>query len=391
MKHIIKIFAPVLLIAVLIVSCDKVKDLPNFQSGKVPVLTASASVVAPAPADSNNTALTFSWTNPQFAADSATAKYIVQIDSSGRNFSKAVSKTVIGVLSTSFTAKELNTILLGFGFGFNRAYDIDVRVIASYANNNDQKISNTAKVNFKTYVVPPKVQIPVTGRLFLVGSATQSGWSNPVSVPTQEFGKIDSANYVGVFQLNGSSEYLMLPANGDWSNKYAVASNSVPGLNAGGDFGFNKSDNFPGPATAGMYKISVNFQTGKFTVTPYTGAQIPTDLFMVGSATPGSWNNPVPVPSQQFTRLNSVQFELTLALNGASQYLLLPVNGDWGNKYAVQSNSLTGLSEGGFFGYNLNDNFPGPADAGNYKISINFGINDPANDGRSYFKTIKLP
>jgi len=391
MKHILKIFSPLLLLIVFVASCDKVKDLPKYESGVIPVLSATASTLAPAPADSNNSVITFSWTNPGFATDTATAKYVLQIDSAGRDFSRAVSKTVIGKYNTSFTAKELNTILIGFGFLFNRAYDVDIRLVASYGNNNDQKISNIIKLNFKTYVVPPKIAPPVTGRLFLVGSATQGGWNNPVPTPTQEFGKIDSVTYVGVFQLNGGAEYLMLPANGDWGNKFSVANNTVAGLNAGGDFGFNLSDNFPGPSTSGLYKILVNFQTGKFTVSPYTGAEIPNDLFIVGSATPGGWNNPVPTPSQQLTRLNSVQFEVTLALNAASEYLLLPVNGDWGNKYAVPSNGLAGLSAGGYFGYNLNDNFPGPATAGNYKISVNFGITDPANAGRSYFQVTKMP
>jgi hypothetical protein len=395
MKHILKIFSPLLLLIIFVASCDKVKDLPKYESGIAPVLSASVSTLAPAPADSNNAVITFSWTNPEFATDTATTKYVLQIDSTGKDFSKGASKTIIGKYNTSFTAKELNTILIGFGFLFNKAYDVDIRLIASYGNNNDQKVSNVIKLNFKTYTVPPKIAPPVTGKLFLVGSATQGGWNNPVPTPTQEFGKIDSVTYVGVFQLNGGAEYLILPANGDWGSKFAVQDNSVAGLNAGGDFGFNVGNafnqNFPGPATSGMYKIFLNFQTGKFTVTPYTGADIPAALFMVGSATPGGWNNPVPTPSQQFTRLNSVQFELTLALNAASEYLLLPVNGDWSNKYSVPSNGLAGLSAGGYFGYNFNDNFPGPADAGNYKISLNFGINDPSNAGRAWFQVTKMP
>ena len=60
----------------------------------------------------------------------------------------------------------------------------------------------------------------------------------------------------------------MLPVNGDWSHKFSVANNSVAGLSAGGTFGYDLSDNFPGPATSGTYKISVNFVTNKFVVTP---------------------------------------------------------------------------------------------------------------------------
>jgi starch-binding outer membrane protein SusE/F len=393
MKQIIKFFTPVLMLVLIIASCNKVKDLPLYQSGDAPVLSASAATLAPVAADSNETAITFSWTNPKFATDSSNYKFIVQIDSAGRDFSKAVSKTVLGSYNTSYTNKEINQILLGFGFAYNTAYDIDVRVIASYRNNNDQKITNTIRFNYKIYVNPPKIAPPSTGRLFLVGNASQGGWNNPVPVPTQEFGKIDSVTYVGVFDLNGgTNEYLVLPSNGSWDNKYSVANKTLPGLNAGGDFGFNLPDNFPGPSASGMHKIVLDFQAGKFIVTPYTGPSLPANLFIVGNATPGGWNNPVPVPSQQLTRLNSVQFETSLALTGAgNEYLLLPVNGSWANKYSVPDKNLAGLSGGGFLGYNLPDNLPAPADAGTYKISVNFGINDPANPGRAYFKTTKLP
>jgi hypothetical protein len=101
---------------------------------------------------------------------------------------------------------------------------------------------------------------------------------------------------------------------------------------------------------------------------------MPSNLFIVGDATPGGWNNPVPVPSQQLTQLNSAVFEVTLAMTGGKQYLLLPVNGDWGHKYAVADNTIVGLSGGGDFGYDLGQNFPAPAANGTYKLSVNFAL-----------------
>ena len=115
-------------------------------------------------------------------------------------------------------------------------------------------------------LVPAKVLPPQNGTLFLVGSATAGGWGNPVPVPAQQFTKIDSLDYEGTFYLKGGQEFLMLPVNGDWSHKYSVADKTVAGLNAGGDFGYDLNDNFPGPAASGMYKITVDFQHGVFTV-----------------------------------------------------------------------------------------------------------------------------
>ena len=68
--------------------------------------------------------------------------------------------------------------------------------------------------------------------------------------------------------LSGGNEYLMLPVNGDWSHKYACKNNPAGTTpNTGGDFGYDFNDNFPGPAASGNYKIQVDFQRGKFTVT----------------------------------------------------------------------------------------------------------------------------
>lgn len=375
MKHISKLLIAASAIFLLLTGCDKVDGLPFYNNGTTPVLSSTVTDIAPAPADSLNEVVTFSWTDPGYAnGDAATTKYVVQIDSAGRNFSQAYSRTVIGELSTSFTAKELNDILLGYGFAFNVAYDVDVRVVSSYGNNNEQYNSNTLTVKMTPYKIPPKIALPASGELFLVGDASYGGWNNPVPTPSQQFTQLDETTFAGVFNLYGGKQYLVLPVNGSWDHKYSVEDNTLPNLSDGGDFGYDLPSNFPGPATDGQYVIKLDFQLGKFTVTPYVGS-LPTDLFIVGDATPGGWTNPVPVPSQQFTRLNSSVFEITTQLYGGKQYLMLPVNGSWDHKYAVADNTLPGLADGGEFGYDLSSNFPGPASDGNYKIQANFATN----------------
>ena len=371
MKHSIKLSFLTVLLGLFFSACEKVGNLPYYQPGSVVALSSSTTTVAAAPADSLKIALTLSWSNPKYSVDSSTVKHIVEIDSSGRNFSKSVSRTLSGALTTSFTAKDLNAILLGYGFSFGVAYDMDIRITSSYANNNELLRSNVIKVKMTPYKIPPKVTPPASGRLFIVGSATAGGWNNPVPAPTQEFTKIDSVTYGGIFNLTGGNEYLLLPVNGDWSHKFSVADKTVAGLNAGGSFGADLNDNIPGPATSGRYKIIVDFQAGKFTVTPYTGV-LPSNLFIVGDATPGGWNNPVPVPSQQFTQVNSTQFELALSLTGGKQYLFLPVNGDWSHKFAVPDNTIPSLKAGGTFAYDASSNLPGPDASGNYKFVVRF-------------------
>ncbi len=201
------------------------------------------------------------------------------------------------------------------------------------------------------------------------------GWNNPVPTPTQELARLDETTWGGVFEMNSGSHYLLLPENGSWDNKFSVATNTIPGLNEGGDFGFNLPDNIPGPSNAGWYKIIVDFQTGKFKVTPYANA-LPTDLFLVGDATPGGWNNPVPVPSQQMTRLNASQWSISLNFTGSGKYLLLPVNGSWSVKYAVPDNTVTDLWKGGELLYNSGQDIPGPNTAGTKTLLVDFATKE---------------
>ncbi len=105
-----------------------------------------------------------------------------------------------------------------------------------------------------------------------------------------------------------------------------------------------------------------------FAPVPVTLNPIANELYMVGDMTPGTWNNPVPTPSQKLSKNGSI-YSLTLHINGGGQYLLLPVNGSWSAKYAVQNNSVANPKLG-YFGYNaggnFNDNFPGPSRGGTY-------------------------
>ena len=270
MKFIKLTLLPVIALLFLLIACDKENLLPVYTNGTAPKLQASTTTIAPAPADSDKVALTLNWSNPKYATDSSNQKFTVEIDSTGKNFSGEATKVVTGSLSTSFTAKELNNILTGFGYAFNVPVTMDVRVTSSYANNNERLSSNVIKITMTPYVVPPKVAPPASKTLFIVGSATAGGWGNPVPVPAQQFTMVDSVTYQGTFFLNGGGAYDLLPVNGSWATKYNVASGSVNGLSAGGDFQFSTGpgSDIPGPATTGMYKITVSFQSGKFTVTP---------------------------------------------------------------------------------------------------------------------------
>lgn len=373
----------------LLVACDKKDTLPLYTVGNDAVLTPSATDIAPAPADSNNVALTLNWTSPNYATDSANHKYIIEIDSTGKNFAKPFTKTVMGELSTSFLAKELNSFLLSRGYAFNATVEMDIRVTSSYANNNEKRLSNTVKVKMKPYKVPPKIVLPSTGKLYIVGGATEGSWDNPVVVPRQEFARLDETTFAGIFKLTGGGSFLFLPQNSQWT-KYGFDGNNNDN-NVNGDNFKAEGGDMKAPATTGWYKIVVDFQFGKFTVTPYTGV-LATSLYIVGNATPGGdatgWNNPVPLPAQEFVRKNSAEFELTIALNAGKSYLFLPLNGSWAEKYGAMGGNGSNNVMGDDFKHNGGD-LLSPATAGNYKITVNFAAGSAAGSSGK-FTLVKL-
>ncbi len=173
MKYINQLLVLSVVVLFVITGCDKVEDLPYYNKGNAVTLSASNSSIAPAPADSLNNVVTFSWTNPEYASDSASYKFILEIDSAGRNFSKKITQTVMGELNASLTGKELNNILLNYAFSPGVPYDMDVRVISSYSNNNEQYVSNVVSVSVTPYSDPSALTTEKTSVTPALATASQ--------------------------------------------------------------------------------------------------------------------------------------------------------------------------------------------------------------------------
>jgi hypothetical protein len=57
-------------------------------------------------------------------------------------------------------------------------------------------------------------------------------------------------------------------------------------------------------------------------------------LFIVGDGTAGGWTNPVPVPTQELSRIDETTWGGIFQLTGGKSYLLLPTNNNvWDIKY----------------------------------------------------------
>jgi hypothetical protein len=274
MKTIFRLQAFLLLTSLFFVGCKKDETKLYFTGGTEPVLTATAADEVNY-INADKVALTLNWTNPDYTfttgVSSLDVTYNIEIDEVGSNFSSAARITVSKALSYSFTAFQLNDImqnqlnLVDTGV----VYNLELRVVSSLTNNTAQLISNSVQYAATPYIIPPKVNPPASGELYITGSATDGGWmvGGGVGVPAdQQFTKIDDLHYTITLHMIGGQQYLFIPVNGDWSHKYACKKTADQPL-TGGEFGYDFSDNFPGPAADGTYKIDVDFQKGKYTVT----------------------------------------------------------------------------------------------------------------------------
>ena len=258
---------------VVISSCkkDQVKDY--LETRYPPTLTASTSDLSLSFADAAKEALKLTWTNPNYqfttGASSQDVSYKVEIDIAGNNFTNPQKQTVsvskdlsISFPVATFNDYMLNQLQLKPGIEAN----LEIRVISSLGTNGAASlISNVIAVTATPYAIPSKVKLPKNYELFIVGNATDWGWNNPVPVPLQQFTSIDSTLYEITIPLIGSNSYTFLPVNGDWGTKYSIKTKNDPAEVNGGDFQLGGED-ILAPAASGSYKITVDFQRGKFTV-----------------------------------------------------------------------------------------------------------------------------
>lgn len=272
LKNIIFLF----IVLAIITGCEKEDNRAQFEGGTPPSLTGSKTIVRLTPATENEVAIVFNWTNPNYRFNTGTSSqdvsYSLEIDTLGKNFNSP-NKIVLSLakeLSKTFTESELNNVLGNtLLLPVNRQYDLQARVVATIGGSAATRlVSNTWNFRATPFNPPPKVAPPSSGKLFIVGNATPGGWANPVPIPSQEFRKISDTKYEIIIPLTAGFHYLFLPQNGSWDSKYAVANNGAAGINTGGDFQFYTAggQDIPSPSESGTYKITVDFQLGKFTV-----------------------------------------------------------------------------------------------------------------------------
>lgn len=273
MKRIInQIFLSLLLVAA-ISSCKKDEHKDYFLGGTAPALTSSASGPFVLDITHKNDPLTkFSWTNPNYqfttGLSSQDVVYTIQIDSSGKNFSSAALGEIVvpKELSKTISIGEFNSKVLPI-IPENTTGEIEVRVKATLSTGAGAIYSNVVKYTVTPYL---DVLFPVPANLYITGSATPASWQCGCGEPellSQKFTKVSSSKFEITIALSANNSYLFIPVYGSWAHKYAFTGAGNANNVFGDNFQPDSGGDFKAPPTSGTYKISVDFKTGKFTVT----------------------------------------------------------------------------------------------------------------------------
>ena len=264
------------LLAVTVWSCKKDENKDFYTGGTGSVLSANKNAINLSFANKDQEAINIMWTNPNYkfttGLSSQSVSYLLEIDTAGANFTNPNRKSIAvsSDLSRSFTQGELNDYLLNqLVLVPGIPHNLEIRITSTLANNAVPLVSNVLKFAVTPYAIPPKVDPPTSGTLYITGSATPASWQCGCGEPeliSQKFTRVSSTLFVlPSITLNGGGSYLLLPVYGSWSAKYGYAGSNNANNVFGDDFRANGGD-FLAPPTTGNYKIEVDFQRGKITV-----------------------------------------------------------------------------------------------------------------------------
>lgn len=324
MKNIFKILALAVTTVVMVTACTKVADLPYYENGKSVTLTANKTAVTATPADSLNQVIAFSWTNPEYKQDSSLYKFVLEIDSTGRNFAKKSMKVVTGVAGTSLTGKELNNILLNYGFALGTPYDLDIRVISSYGNNNERYTSNVVKVRVTPYNDPSVLTTSAT--TVVCSIATQTQQANVFNWSRSFNGYTGAVTYT--IQYDSAGKNFAVPkqiaiGNDLYTKPLQQKELNETGLNCGIAGGAVGKVDYRVKAVTAQGAISYS-NTVSITITTYA-----MKLYLVGGSAPAGWTPAAATPLIPDTRFPGTFFTYAYLTSGGGGIKFLTENTDW--------------------------------------------------------------
>lgn len=224
---------------------------------------------------------------------SAPVKYILQADTAGGDFTKAIEIANSNSTQVVITAKMLNNAGKNYTTKI-QPVTLDLRlktVITSIdfdAPMQKPLYSNIQSITFTPYIS----EVPMKAAYYLVGDALV-GWGNDAANIGADLQPFFSANndmkekvysYTGYFNAKG---FKLITTPGNWDDAYGFSSTAASG-NLGAN---NQGDNY-NVGAAGYYTFTADFSANTYTFKSFDTSAAKTfeTIGIIGDATPGGWD-----------------------------------------------------------------------------------------------------
>ena len=334
---------------------------------------------------STHQAITLQWDSLAYGI-STPVTFTIQMDSLNGDFSKPIEDEVAtNKFATSYTDSVLNLKALKLKLTPNVAGKIKVRLKSNLAFSQMPAYSKVLTLNVTPYYAGTIFKYPMPSALYLQGGAVASNWSYPIP-DNQKMVQIDDHRFALLVSLTGGGSFDFITSASAWSDPaYKAATSSEP--SAGGNFlpsGSTSTPQWAGsdiitPATSGVYKVVADFITGTYTVTAAPSLlTAPTDLYIVGDATPMAWA--APDATQKFSKIDANTFKISIHLTAGKSYAFITAASTWSDPaymLPIGSSASSYTSSGDIIESGAANSWGGvnmqsPATSGNYTITVNF-------------------
>ncbi len=261
-------------------SCQK-EDSYTPTPTTTQVLTASTTTPVLTQANADNVALTLDWTLGTNEGTQAAIDYTVQVAKQGTNFATPANLTVSrGVYTRAFKASEFNTLLittLGLPIGTAQALEIRVQ---------SQEASKAKAPQYSNVVTVTATPYQAITNVYIVGDATPNGWD--INNPNQMTQSTTNSSVYIYTALLTVGEFKMVAGKGDWNAPFYRPTVNHPPLTATAvQYTAGTPDNKWQITTAGAYTITLDVKNLTISIVPFAA---PTQLWLIGDATPGGWS-----------------------------------------------------------------------------------------------------
>ncbi|MEY3678119.1 MAG: hypothetical protein RI924_260 [Bacteroidota bacterium] len=276
MKTLINKILVFLFAGTVLLGCKKEEIMTTVGSGTAAVLNSSTASVVLVKADIDKTAMTLSFTKPDFGYSAAVSNTL-QIAKTGTNFAGAKEFVMdAGKTSKAFTGLELNTLLLSMNLPTGTASGVDVRIKSTISAKVSPVYSNVVALNVTPFAIIEYLYMP----------GAHQGWN--ASAPDSLISETGNGIFVGTIQFTSSlSQYKFLKKKAWGAPEYGRANSE--GDNAPSASLLVGGQNLVGPVTSAPY-VTDNYEV----IADLNANTVVYNLSswgIIGSATAGGWSD----------------------------------------------------------------------------------------------------